>query len=147
MTKIVQDVDQVEFGGLPTPPLSYVVTYHNTRNFAVSVGTLIDAVRIVQPNYATQLQYTNGSYTCTATSGSVTNAPPPPPQSNLSGTIYHTQYPSQATRIIQNTGGPVIFGPNSTLTCNVSFNVLRPTRAIRFAGARSLILPASKTSR
>ncbi len=69
VTKIVQDVDQVEFGGPPTPPLSYVVTYHNTQNFAVTVGTLIDAVRIVQPNYATQLQYTNGSYTCTATSG------------------------------------------------------------------------------
>ncbi len=65
----------------------------------------------------------------------MTNAPTT--QSNLSGTIYHTQYPSQATRIIQNTT-PVIFGPNSTLTCNVSFNVLRPAPGDPFCRSSEL---------
>jgi len=121
VTKNVLDTDKVEFG----VPLQYTVKYHNAETFPVTVGTLIDAVRIVQPNYATQLPFTY-QYNCTVTSAPVTGASGAVPTTgNGPGNIVYTTNPSQGVRIIQNTG-PVTFGANATLTCDVTLNISRP---------------------
>ena len=106
-------------------PLQYTVKYHNAETLPVTVGTLIDAVRIVQPRSGTQLPFTY-QYSCTVTAAPVTGpAGAVPTIGNGSGNIVYTTNPSQGVRIIQNTG-PVVFGANATLTCDVTLNVTRP---------------------
>ncbi len=111
---------KLEFG----VPLVYTVDYHNAENTWVNVGTVIDAMRIVQPNYASQLSFTS-SYTCTVTAGSV-GGPGVPTTGSVSGNIVYTSNPAQGVRVIQNTLPPANFGPNSTLHCVITLTVNRP---------------------
>ncbi len=106
-----------------TPSASYTVTFGNPTPQVATIGTLIDSLRIVPSNYATQLPVAY-SYSCTASpSGSVTGFPGP---GTGSVTAIQTSLPQQGVRIIQNTG-PVTFQPQSTLACTVTITVSRPS--------------------
>lgn len=122
VTKEVLDTDRVEFGVPLTDPnaLTYRVTFKNAGTTPVTVGTLFDAVRLQQQNYATSLPFTY-SYSCTA-SGTLTG--PVPTSATGSGSIVYTTLPSQGARIIQS--GPIVFGPNASLGCDVKLSVGRP---------------------
>ena len=117
---------KVNFGS----QINYKVTYRNGGTTAVSVGTLIDAVRIVQPNYATSLPF-NYKYKCMVVSGSVSGSPGAVPTMSLGypawipGSIVHTTFPSQGARIIQNSA-PISFSPSAQLDCSVQIKVFRP---------------------
>ena len=110
--------------------IKYIVTYRNGGTTAVSVGTLIDAVRIVQPNYATSLPFVY-KYSCGVGSGSVNGPLGAVPTMSLGypawipGSIVHTTFPSQGTRIIQNSL-PISFSPGAQLNCSVQIKVIRP---------------------
>jgi Domain of unknown function (DUF5979) len=100
----------------------YTVTYQNADSLhSHTAGTVIDALRIVQPNYATQLPVTY-NYFCPSSSG-VSGSPPTSGSGLVS--VVHTNNPAQGVRIIQNKG-PVIFGPGAKLICNVQITVQRP---------------------
>ncbi len=121
--KAILGTGKVEFGVALTDPnaLAYTVSYRNAGSTSVTVGTLIDAIRIVQPNYASQLPFAY-SYSCAVTAGAVTGAVPT--SASGGGAIVHTTHPSQGARIID--AGPVTFGSNATLACQVKISVDRP---------------------
>jgi hypothetical protein len=115
--------------------VNYTVTYENSDAQAATVGTMIDALRISTPNYATPLTV-HYSYTCTATPG-VTGftAPGAPFPVASSGTVQvvPTSLPQQGVRIIQNlapvsfpAGGP----PSGRVTCAVRIKVDQPSSAV-----------------
>jgi hypothetical protein len=109
-------------------PIDYTVTYGNPNSTAATIGTLIDALRIVQSDYATQLPV-DYSYTCDSSpAGGVTGYPGEGSSSPITGSVtaIFTSLPQQGVRIIQNST-PVIFQPNSTLTCHVQITVRRPS--------------------
>jgi hypothetical protein len=117
--KVITTPNKIVFG----QPFEYLVTYTNNDSATRTVGTLIDAIRIVNANYATQLPFSY-SHACKVTAGSITGSIPAPVLGGT-GTIVHTTYPSQGARIIQNTGF-ITFGPYSTLECRVGILVKRP---------------------
>lgn len=106
-------------------PMNFKVTYQNLDTAPRTVGTLIDAMRIVPPNYATQLSiaYNFQCTTSSGVSGFVPNSPGYPVL--VPGSIVHTTYPSQGVRLINNPS-PVTFPAGATLTCNVSVKVSQP---------------------
>ncbi len=111
--------------------IKYTVTYRNGGTTPVSVGTLIDAVRIVQPNYATSLPFVY-KYSCDVVSGSVSGSPGAVPADSMGypsswipGSIVYTTFPSQGTRIIQNSL-PISFSSGAQLNCSVQIKVSRP---------------------
>lgn len=113
-------VSQITFGA----PVTYAVTFANPTTGAVTMGTLVDAMRIVQPAYATQLPVSY-TYTCApGPNGGVTGYPGATATTG-SLTVVNTSLPQQGVRIIQNTT-PVVFQPQSTLTCSVTVTVSRP---------------------
>jgi Bacterial Ig domain/Domain of unknown function (DUF5979) len=123
--KQVLDTDSVVFGVPLTDPsaLTYHLSYQNAGTTQVTIGTLIDAVRIQESNYAASLPFTY-SYTCTP-SGTLTGTVPGwPIAATGSGSIVYTTLPSQGTRIIQS--GPMVFWPGATLTCDVKVSISRP---------------------
>ena len=87
---------RIEFGVWST----YTVKFINNESFQVSVGTLYDAVRIVQPNYAVSLS-TAFQYNCAPVPG-ISNAPTS--GSGVTNVVY-TQYPHQGARIINGGAG------------------------------------------
>ena len=101
----------------------YKVSFRNNNAFPVSVGTLYDAIRLVQPNYAASLGV-DYQYNCTPVPG-IANAP-----TSGSGTtnVVYTQHPHQGARIINGgaTSGPVVFGALKTLNCDVKIRVSAP---------------------
>lgn len=104
---------------------SYTMTFGNPTAQVATIGTLIDTLRIVQSDYASQLPV-DYSYTCTPSpSGSVSGYPGSTPVSGSVNVIY-TSLAQQGVRIIQNSS-PVIFQPQSMLTCNVTIKVARPS--------------------
>ena len=105
--------------------IKYTMTYVNNDAFIVRVGTLIDAVRIVQSNYAASLPFIY-RYKCVVGFGIVSNSPGTMAFSNwISGSIVHTPLPSQGTRLIQNTS-VMTFSPGARLDCTVEIRVFRP---------------------
>lgn len=114
----------------------YQMSYRNAGSAPVSVGTLIDAVRIVQPNYATSLPFVY-KYSCGVVSGSVSGSSGAVPTLSsgypawIPGSIVHTTSPSQGTRIIQNSA-PISFSPGAQLNCTVQIKILRPASGDKY---------------
>jgi len=112
--------------------LEYSVQYKNNHpTDPRQVGTLIDAFRIVQDDYATQLRF-DYKYKCTASAG-VTSTGSPAIPSVGSGTaaqgakIVHTTLPSQGARVIQlSPPGFITFAPGATLTCTIYIFIYPP---------------------
>jgi uncharacterized repeat protein (TIGR01451 family) len=108
-------------------PVNYTVSYQNLSGQQATIGTMIDALRIVQPNYASPLKV-HYSYSCTATPGvtgfTTVGAPFPVTNSGVVQVV-PTALPQQGVRIIQNLV-PVVFPANSTVTCNVTIIVDKP---------------------
>jgi hypothetical protein len=128
VTKAVSDGSQkIVFG----QDVHYTVTYQNLSAQPATIGTMIDALRIVQPvntNYASPLTV-DYSYTCSATLGvtgfTAVNAPFPIAKSGTVQVV-PTALPQQGVRIIQNLV-PVVFPANSTVTCAVTVKVHQPS--------------------
>lgn len=116
--------NKIVFDTLNSPaPLSYTLSFANPSPQAVTIGTLIDTLRIKQSNYASQLPV-DYSYSCAASpAGSVTGFPA---AGSGSVTVVNTSLPQQGVRIVQNTG-PVIFQAQATLNCNLTLKVHRPS--------------------
>ena len=126
VTKVVTDGSlKIVFG----QNVHYTVTYQNLNAQPVTIGTMIDALRLVQPNYAWPLAV-HYDYSCTE-SGGVTGF------SGVGGTFpfFHppatvqvvpTSLPQQGVRIIQNLA-PVLFPGNSSVTCDVRISVDPPS--------------------
>ncbi len=114
----------------------YQMSYRNAGSAPVSVGTLIDAVRIVQPNYATSLPF-NYKYSCVVVTGSVNGAPGAVPTLSsghpawIPGSIVYTTFPSQGTRIIQNSA-PISFSAGAQLNCTVQIKIFRPASGDKY---------------
>lgn len=116
-------LNKITFDSLGTPaPVSYTVTFGNPTSQIATIGTLIDALRIKQSAYATQLPV-DYSYTCAPSPSGVTGYPA---SGSGSVNVIYTILPQMGVRIIQNTG-PVTFQPQSTLTCTVTIKVHRPS--------------------
>jgi hypothetical protein len=127
--KTVFPATTVEFGS----QIDYKVTYRNGGTTPVSVGTLIDAVRIVQPNYATSLPFAY-RYSCGVFSGFITGAVPTMSSGHpawIPGSIVHTTLPSQGTRIIQNSAH-ISFSPGAQLNCTVQIKIFRPASGDKY---------------
>lgn len=123
--------NKVKFG----QQFQYQVSYRNAGSTPVSVGTLIDAVRIVQPNYATSLPF-DYKYTCSVVSGTFSPPGAVPTFSSgypawIPGSIVHTTSPSQGTRIIQNTA-PIRFSSGAQLNCIVQIRIFRPASGDKY---------------
>lgn len=103
-------------------PVTYSVTYQNLNAQPVTIGTMIDALRIVETTYASPLTV-HYDYTCSTTTGvtgfSVVGGVFPFTHPPGTVQVVHTSVPQQGVRIIQNTA-PVLFPGNSSLTCAVS---------------------------
>ena len=109
-------VGRIQFG----VPISYQVTFTN-NGAPRTVGTLLDAVRITKGNYASSLPFTS-SWVCKQSGGvsgfSATG-------SISSGAAVFTGSPAQGAPAA-NIGSNVMFGTNSTLTCEITITVNRP---------------------
>ena len=122
ITKKVSDGSQkIVFG----QNFQYTVTYQNLNAQPATIGTMIDAMRIVQPNYASLTAHY--SYTCIGpgvTGFSSVGASFP---ISASGTVLvsPTSQVQQGVRIIQNLV-PVVFPPNGIVTCTVTVKVDTP---------------------
>ena len=96
------------------------------------IGTVMDALRISKPNYATQLDYVS-SWKCTGsgvanftTSGTET------------GTISHTSTPAQGSTGIQvrpSGANAITFGSGGVLKCTVKIEIKRPPFGANFCSA------------
>jgi hypothetical protein len=134
----VNDPAKIIFG----QNIHYTVTYKNLDAQPVTIGTMIDALRIVQPNtsYASPLTV-HYDYNCTTTTGvtgfSAVGGVAPftfpftiyPPQTVQ---VVPTSLPQMGVRIIQNTA-PVYFPGNSSVTCAVRISVDKPVGASQCA--------------
>lgn len=118
-TPMVHANPRIRFGVMT----QYSVAFTNNEPFAVSVGTLYDALRIVQSNYAVNLTV-GYKFSCPPVAG-ITNAPW---LGVGTTTVVHTQYPHQGARIINGGAGPgpVVFGKNTTLICTIGIWVKQP---------------------
>ena len=124
------DVEKTVTGGLDADgglvfgqPVTYTVEYTNDMSTAQHVGTVMDAVTISSPNYATQIPV-DYSFSCSgagvsnyvASSGGV-----------QSGLAPFDPGPHGGLRIIQQPDGEwVLFEPGATLTCQVQLTVTEP---------------------
>ena len=98
----------------------YDVSFVNANNQPMTVGTMIDALRIVEADYAPLgIQF---SFTCSSPNG-VTGFP-----TSGGGTVLavHTSLPQQGVRIIRNSL-PVSFPPNGVVNCKVKISVSPPS--------------------
>ncbi|HEV7880956.1 DUF5979 domain-containing protein [Bradyrhizobium sp.] len=106
---------------------NYTVTYQNLSAQQATIGTMVDALRIVQPAYASPLNV-HYNYTCSATAGvtgfTIVGGTFPIAKAGVVQ-VTPTALPQQGVRIIQNLV-PVIFPTNGTVTCNVTINVDKP---------------------
>jgi hypothetical protein len=106
---------------------TYTVKFKNQDpTNPVSIGTLADRLRIVQPNYATSMQV-DYNFSCPLVSG-IQNQPLLSP--TLTNTITYTQQPHQGLDLLtpQTPGQPVVFPPNKTLTCTINIRLQRPPK-------------------
>jgi hypothetical protein len=113
----------VQFGG---PPVVYDVIFTN-NDVSRNIGTVMDAVRLTDPLYATQVPFTS-SWVCTQIGG-VTPLPVPPPP--LNGTAIYTGSPAQGATVFQFTN--LHFNHNAQLKCTVTIAVNRRCPIIRTA--------------
>ncbi|MFA5901816.1 MAG: DUF5979 domain-containing protein, partial [Hyphomicrobium sp.] len=125
--KVTKDIndgsDKIVFG----QNVHYTVTYENLNTQPMTIGTMIDTLRLTQPNYAWPLTV-HYDYTCTE-SGGVTGFPV-----GQTGVlqVVPTSLPQQGVRIIQNLT-PVVFPGNSIVTCEVRISVEAPVGAAQCA--------------
>lgn len=121
--RLVSAPAKVTFGSV----LQYEVKYSNVGTTPHSVGTVMDAVRITDPGYALSLPFTS-TWTCTSTGGAVVNL-------NASGSLtsgsatyaVSPAHGSPAIRLHANPSMPLVFPAGSTVTCQVSITVQRPS--------------------
>jgi len=120
--KVTKRGPKILFGASP------VLHFGSTRNYSASftnnggprfVGTLLDAVRLTDVNYATPT-FTS-SWNCIASAGVTTSG-------NLfggpSGSVIYTTLPTQGSVVMQLTN--VFFPTNGTISCNIAITVNRP---------------------
>jgi uncharacterized repeat protein (TIGR01451 family) len=121
--KVTGGAQKIVFG----TPVNYTVTYQNLSGQQATIGTMIDALRIAQPTYASPLNV-HYNYTCSATAGvtgfTIVGGTFPIAKSGLVQVV-PTALPQQGVRIIQNLV-PVIFPAGGTVTCNVTIVVDQP---------------------
>lgn len=113
--KFTKPMTRIEFG----VPFSYDITYSNLGT-ARTVGTLLDAVRLTIPNYASKLPYT-ANWTCSA-SGAITGASL---VGSISGNANYTSNPMQGAPAA-NLGSNIFFPANSSLVCKIDITIQRP---------------------
>ncbi len=122
VTKSVNDgSDKIVFG----QNVHYTVTYENLNVQPMTIGTMIDTLRLAHPSYAWPLTV-HYDYLCSE-SGGVTGFPFGVGQSGVVQVV-PTSLPQQGVRIIQNLT-PVVFPGSSSVTCEVRVNVEVPVGA------------------
>ena len=109
--------------------VNYTISFSNSSGQTRTIGTIVDLARIVaSPPYANQLDV-RYMFNCFVTQGTVTGFPvwqhPTNPNIPAAAYVVATQLAQQGVQLIRNTQ-PVVFGPNSRLTCNVFVWVLPP---------------------
>lgn len=111
--------------------ISYTVTYRNNMAIPQSLGTVMDALRIATPGYASGLHF-RYQFNCAA-DGNVTDfVAANTPNSTIApgyteAIAFPAGQPHQGTRIIsQELFNPVQFGPGAALVCTVTLIVDRP---------------------
>lgn len=113
--QFVKPTPRIQFG----VPFSYDITYSNL-GAARTVGTLLEAVRLTIPNYASKLPY-SAVWSCTA-KGGITGV-------TLSGTINgnasYTTNPMQGAPAA-NLGSNVFFPAKTALQCRIDVTIMRP---------------------
>jgi hypothetical protein len=129
VTQKIGSGQPVQFG----QQLSYTVIFSNP-GAAVTVGTVMDAVRLTDSAYGTPVPY-SGTWSCTSTTvpavtPSLTSKGVPPITGlkgpNLfSGSAIFTPYPPQGSPIFEVTN--LFFPPKSVLTCKITITVQQPT--------------------
>ena len=98
--------------------INYTVQFTN-QGSARTIGTVMDAVRISIPNYASMLPF-SASWNCTGLG-------PPIVGSLTSGMATYVPSPAQgAPAAMLNLGSNVFFPSGGVLTCNISMKVKRP---------------------
>jgi len=108
------------------PPVDYTITFANLGDEPVNVGSLFDALRLDQPNYAVALDF-DYEFTCESdpTGPAITNFKP-----NGSGQIAlrHRTKPLTDARIdfIDDANEWAVFPPDAALRCDVTAKVRRP---------------------
>jgi hypothetical protein len=113
--KLTKQAPRIQFG----VPFSYEITYNNL-GAQRTVGTLLDAVRLTIPNYASKLPYT-ATWNCTQ-SGGIT---PITANGTISGNASYTTNPMQGAPAA-NIGSNVLFPAKSTLSCQIVITLQRP---------------------
>ncbi|TRD16258.1 hypothetical protein [Palleronia caenipelagi] len=122
--EVIKDIltpPAIEFGARTV----YEVTYRNMGARTLTIGTVIDALRITVPNYANSMDVRyrydcmdNGGVTGYSTTSS-------PGGVYLTGSVTYTSQPNQGLRLIDHPG-PVVFAPGSMLRCGVELIVEEP---------------------
>ena len=102
---------------------TYNVTFTNNGG-PRKIGTVIDAVRITDPNYSLGLLF-QSSWTCSASPGVIMlSSPGSPLTGTLNGTAVFTASPAQGAVLLRWTNA--VFPQFGKLTCSVAIKVARP---------------------
>lgn len=113
--RFTSNTPRIQFG----VPFSYEVTYTNS-GAQRTIGTLLDAVRLTIPNYASKLPYT-ATWSCKPTAG-ITGVTL---NGSISGNASYTTNPMQGAPAA-NLGSNVFFPTKSSLVCTVQITLQRP---------------------
>ncbi|MEL7490967.1 MAG: DUF5979 domain-containing protein [Pseudomonadota bacterium] len=118
----------IEFG----VPFAYEVTFTN-NDAPRTIGTVMDAIRLQIPNYATSVNY-DAQYQC-SDNGGVSGYRPSGNTPPFGGAVYHTSSPAQGAQPFDfraNPANPIYFDTGGVLTCKIRFVLKRPPYGAKY---------------